>query len=1291
MIILHYENYENYCDAFGSLHDTEVERALLLLCLKSPYIQTLQFDPLSGEILPMGLVDLVENITEHAFASGDSDALTQLVNRFSNTFYHIKDNMGEQIVRENALMPISKVRQVNSVSVHWLSKRTGRTVREKLSQTNVMLGVRQYMSTDTGENRLFCALVSALVKQLSQKIDSLPLERIAEEERDFYNDLLLFHRGDVPREIGQWQNTAPNNTLLSNRYYNRAWITWQSLNHLDDVLQDDEKKILHNLTRTFFLYLLAQFNEICRVPQVLVEFSEESMQMSLFREEIRFVMAGHPMIEGVLYCKGTSEDGGLLSSVVCELGGRTIAIEFYDGVDNTLLINPDSIFVGILDVEEDKLLELSEMRVEMFSNIVEVAIDYIFEGQISEPIEVANQEVFPTAMQKAVIDLYAVRPQYMASNGKIFQFEEKLLLLEYESGGVVHQISNGHSDAIVVGATDYQVISIRTLLKEKKSTTQKIDIKNKENRIRHLAQEVKRTLPVKTLACIILDVLMMRELVHLRNALQFSYKKVLPFPRSMGLIFHWQNSHAFQQLHISEQPIYALVTDFVGEDITLTLVRGTKNEKFAKAISETQGIMWERFPTKTFPCEKYIEAVKSVLHHHCGLQSNVKIKEVLTLLDLFGVEGLITECNRLSVDFGEQWLHIGEGLVRDLENIKMDISEIRAQYLLEMNFTEAVHTLIASPLQSDQNNRKIYDAMQGYFVYEKWKKQAESVGFLQLLWQDFIPSLAIKRLYGRLELLENVQIEPEFGKSQKFGKLKHQIPLEANKKVFEFPLLIGDGNKEAQYIGKLVFDAPLAQEVLCDLELQYTYGEEMPYKMTLLPENKKNAPFLKKEVSFEELHYTTEGLEIPQFPVALTWDELERNRNPHTGKYRDVIREFEQLFSDIQEMMMLDVEKVDFRLHSYFGRDRSGFCFQFIPMGFGDVEVFVHQKNFLEGEFSSSGMGEMYGLLRQDTTSRRISDRRLVCITKDENKLGDRYSRYLYSLGEGKRIFGKLYLFYIIFKNGRRVEGTPIQFQNAVRKGAKLLLEVYQNTKNGQMRSFAFTACGFLYAALEEVESTDFYAELMVFVEECCRRKGKSIVGNRSDFDMKTVFRSMGNLQNESQQKLFVLILKYFTKEKSMQGKLIEFFATTMWSAKEAVFAIYQKKPELLLELLANATEFLSNIEELIRLGDNNGQRSKKIARYLEFVLAVFRLRELDYKRNQDLHEKLSMNNVQIRQLYVALEEMPMEWWREIDKEMYVEVSVDKPTHYNGVHDLLYTMLVYITGEVSEIQIVTRE
>lgn len=222
--------------AYGE--DSEVgARARLLLDQQHWYASIAEFDPKTGDALPLAFDEVLYRIVSRTETTIVRDRVWRIVDHCRLSLEHIFGSLSENPRREQAYLPIRDVKELNATSFIALSRRPGRNVREKLAGKPYMQAVRRYQSVDLPQNRL----VKEFVTQLA---DLLELRRkYLRHEDDLLGDIYRWLRTDEAQAIGRWENLPPNNTLLSHRDYRRVWDAWGWLQVLDARIDRDSGQI----------------------------------------------------------------------------------------------------------------------------------------------------------------------------------------------------------------------------------------------------------------------------------------------------------------------------------------------------------------------------------------------------------------------------------------------------------------------------------------------------------------------------------------------------------------------------------------------------------------------------------------------------------------------------------------------------------------------------------------------------------------------------------------------------------------------------------------------------------------------------------------------------------------------------------------------------------------------------------------------------------------------------------------------------------------------------------------
>jgi len=208
-------------------------RARQLLAQQHWYASVAEFDPKTGDALPLAFDEVLHRLVCRIETKDLRDRLWRIVDHCRLSLEHIFASLSETPRREQAYLPIRDVKELNAASFIALSRRPGRNVREKLAGKPYMQAVRRYQSVDLPQNRLVKEFVTRIADLLELRKKHL------DHEDNLLGDIYRWLRTDEAQEIGRWDNLPPNNTLLSHRDYRRVWDGWRWLRVLDDAIDRD--------------------------------------------------------------------------------------------------------------------------------------------------------------------------------------------------------------------------------------------------------------------------------------------------------------------------------------------------------------------------------------------------------------------------------------------------------------------------------------------------------------------------------------------------------------------------------------------------------------------------------------------------------------------------------------------------------------------------------------------------------------------------------------------------------------------------------------------------------------------------------------------------------------------------------------------------------------------------------------------------------------------------------------------------------------------------------------------
>ena len=539
------EDYESFCTHFKD----------------EPQLQTVQFlrswlinrqtDDKSGRDYSDfdELTSLLEN-------SQKRDAISRIAAMTGEAFAHITASPHSEIIREDVLMPLYKVREVDGYCINWLSRRSGRTVREKLASTASMMGVRRRESLDTGENRLLKAFASRMADCIRLKMQHMP-EYTTEAEIGFEQKADMLLRREDFEDVRRWENLPPNNTLLSDKDYSKIWRGWQELQELDDMLKGDCEQLAVRLRSYFTWRLLQEARKYFIFPQIPVKWKYADFHISV---------------------NGNSICG------------------FDDATGDTLVFrwNDDAILTVVCGVQEYRLAFSSD-RVEVEARGYGKLREFEFVADTLDHVVTALAKLlwhddgtpcfYTNKKEKhgeyAAIDILAVKPRCALDDAPVEVLPFRLLRQKIGA----YDVSSAFSDAVHCEPNGWEPYTLNRILADKNVT-------DKEERAAALLKLLNDHLDVKKLTLLFPDLYDDFQLSPVRRAARLYYADVRSLPKSVAAVFDRESRG-----RTAPEEAYVVV-DKVSSKLSLTLIVGQDTDKNGKPLPR---VVWERHPQEDSP------------------------------------------------------------------------------------------------------------------------------------------------------------------------------------------------------------------------------------------------------------------------------------------------------------------------------------------------------------------------------------------------------------------------------------------------------------------------------------------------------------------------------------------------------------------------------------------------------------------------------------------------------------------------------------------------------------------
>lgn len=267
-------------------------KAALLIQLRNWLFTVLEFDPNTDEPLFSDMTSFLDKVSEliplekeelDEIKANKSDWVYKSLSYNKRSLLYLLGNPRNEIIRSHERMNIYQAREIDSAGIMEISRRPGRTVREKVAVKPTILAVKREQRSDTIENRLFKKYLTKLLNVLEERQNCFNELGYENEESNLSRIYSIIHRwlkSDDADNIGKWQNLPPNNILLHDKNYKKIWKGWQFLLDLDELVLNDWNDIDRVLSVYIFWKTLAILQRNgSKIKQSSLEFDYEKFEI----------------------------------------------------------------------------------------------------------------------------------------------------------------------------------------------------------------------------------------------------------------------------------------------------------------------------------------------------------------------------------------------------------------------------------------------------------------------------------------------------------------------------------------------------------------------------------------------------------------------------------------------------------------------------------------------------------------------------------------------------------------------------------------------------------------------------------------------------------------------------------------------------------------------------------------------------------------------------------------------------------------------------------------------------
>lgn len=827
------------------------EKAEFVRELRDWFYRCIEIDAKTGEPLNDDLTHFLDKLadSENAKKAGETeknvcDWLFKILSYAEKSVFYIFDSPKKEILRFHEQLPVYKAKEIDSTGIIDISRRPGRSVREKLAYKPSVIAVKRKQSIDTLENRLFKKFVKKSIVILEERLDYYGEEKLKFENEEsklsvLYSKLCRWLKSDEAEEIGEWQNLPPNNILLCDKYYKKIWAAWRGLTTLEDLIQDDFKNLDQLIAVSIFWKTAALLQKKnCKLKQQPLSFNYEEFQ-----------------VRTPCYL---SDDNSDEKYAVISTDDFIFSIK-----DNVIIWQQKNKAQHIIKVGFD-LFEIDGKPYKESLKSLE-SVNSISEKLTCSIYKEWNRQyrTLPSSYKETqaytVLDfsespyLSISNTSFDAASKETVEYYPKQLLRQFWKKKAASECINldcGIAPALYKDRlNDFEIkeINAADILYE---SVEPLDDSLTEHKIEaeyNFMTSIKDYYNTNSLYFILPDYLEDFSLGLIRSTANIVFMDSNPVPASVGAVFDFQNSTVFTSYSLNDNDFVFVI------------------EK--KSFSENKTIL-----SITPLCAK----------------TKYKKDDNTKLVNLDSIK---------EIPGGIRWEHHPSLIVNDYEPSKV-MEYIKDAVSKTEGMLPSSSIYIISNQESIKNARLALPAANWHFIatpFNSAKGVAFSVKLQHLvrdipMWSEHLPNLQMtvivdgKRKF--INLTNGKTVLPIRNQAQDLD-ISEVFTLNKNVKEFHFRLIrgIGDNIPALKYEACLTNPAfPLRNNTKCQLKMSYSYGQAHPFDLKFVPITSSN--FVQATVEWKKIDETK--FPVPNFPEKRKWTEFVNWKNIKTNKPEDL-------------------------------------------------------------------------------------------------------------------------------------------------------------------------------------------------------------------------------------------------------------------------------------------------------------------------------------------------------------------------------------------------------------------
>lgn len=808
-------------------------KAVLLLQLRNWLFSVLKFDPNTGDPLLSDITSFLDKVSgvipfnkEELEETNNNkfDWLYKSLSYNRRSLLYLLGSPRNEIIRSHERMNIYQAREIDSAGIMEISRRPGRTVKEKVAVKPTILAVKREQGADTLENRLLKKYLVRLVNVLDERQKCFDeLENEDSTLSRLYSVIRRWLKSEEAERIGKWQNLPPNNILLHDKNYRKIWRGWQFLLDLDEMVLND----WNNIDRLLSVYIF------WKTLSILQSKGSKILQSPLKFDYNKFEIYNIPFE----------------SDNCVRVEAKEYALEMNS---NKITVIPKEGKEHIIEIQFDKLIiENKVMSGALFtlSDADEVSL------KLANSIDkISEKRTIPAGFeeeQKYTAINFSEFPYKSVSVSNTDNFESRnfstSLIRQFwtantETDWINLETSNSPA-SYSEGVNDYKIETVsfedvffdseEHMLSEEKLSSAAYDFMN----------SIRDFYNTNTLYYLLPDYLEDFSLSRIRSTANTVFPSANPVPSSIGTVFAFHKSEEFKGLSLSEDDFVFVIeksNDNSVFSITPIQAKTTfelNNQKVLKLSDYSEipyGIRWEHHPSviiENYNSSKVMDYIKSTVSKTEGIEKAGKI------VIISGQKSI--EHARLELP-ADNWFFF---------NKAFEASDGAA-------FCAHIQEMVKEiPMWS------------------------EHLPVLQMTYLKNGKRSGSNLTYGKTVL-------PIRGQRQRID-IPDVFILNKKVRTYHFRLSRGnsDTSSALRYeacLNNVAF--PLERNTECRLEMYYTYGEEHPFELYFVPVN--SSEFIRAKVEWRKIDEN--AFPVPNFPPVRSWNEFVNWNDGYTVEPRDL-------------------------------------------------------------------------------------------------------------------------------------------------------------------------------------------------------------------------------------------------------------------------------------------------------------------------------------------------------------------------------------------------------------------